>query len=237
MMRNVYLQGELGEQFGSRYTMDASTYQDVFKCINANRPDFLPFIRECHQDNIGFAIETAGEEAEEKDLLVPLKEGDITISLVPAGSKKVGKILAAIAIVVIMINFPGTFAKDAAAGLSGGLSTAGQVAASLALNLAMQGIAEIMAPDPSVDGNDTPENYSFNGNAQNIMEGDPVPILYGRLRVPGRPISVNVSNEGSAARYTGQIHSGSGEITTVSQNMKENQNKSGNKLAYNLAYK
>ena len=32
-------------------------------------------------------------------------------------------------------------------------------------------------------------------SGQTILEGDPVPILYGQLRVPGRPISFRVQNE------------------------------------------
>ena len=51
---------------------------------------------------------------------------------------------------------------------------------------------QIMAPDPEKDVNST--NYLFDGDSQNMEEGDPVPILYGELRVPGRPISLNVIN-------------------------------------------
>jgi len=69
-------------------------------------------------------------------------------------------------------------------------TTAGKATAMLALNLAMTGMQQLMAPDPSVD--EGPENYLFNGSGQNIQEGDPVPLLYGELRVPGRPVSVYI---------------------------------------------
>ena len=45
-----------------------------------------------------------------------------------------------------------------------------------------------MAPDPSVDS-DQEQSYLFNGQEQNVIEGDPVPVLYGRLRVPGQIIN------------------------------------------------
>ena len=51
-----------------------------------------------------------------------------------------------------------------------------------------------MAPDPSVDNNQD-ESYLFQGTGQTLIEGDPVPVLYGKLRVPGRPISLQVRNE------------------------------------------
>ena len=67
----------------------------------------------------------------------------------------------------------------------------------VAVNLALTGIAEILAPDPSVDAS-APQAYLFSGSEQNIVEGDPVPVLYGQLEIPGRPISFSVIN--SAAK-------------------------------------
>ena len=74
-----------------------------------------------------------------------------------------------------------------------------------------------MAPDPSVD-QDSPENYAFNGNAQNIVEGDPIPLLYGELRVPGRPVSVETTigsfrNQGGIPSYAGS-YTGTGTDQT-----------------------
>jgi hypothetical protein len=54
-----------------------------------------------------------------------------------------------------------------------------------------------MAPDPSVDSQQD-ESYLFQGTAQTAVEGDPVPIVYGKLRVPGRPISFEVRNRNQA---------------------------------------
>ena len=92
MQHSVYLQGDLGERFGNKFTVHTDNYRDVFRCINANRPDFLPYIRKCHEEDIGFIIETAGEQIDQEDLLLPLQKGDITIAVAPAGSKKgIGK--------------------------------------------------------------------------------------------------------------------------------------------------
>jgi predicted phage tail protein len=231
MMRNVYLQGELGEQFGSVFRMNVANYTEIFKCINANKPDFLAYVRECHENNIDFAVETAGEQEGDDNLLTPLKEGDVTIAIIPAGSKSAfGKILAAIAIIAAIYFFPvlGTEAASLA-GVTG--SIGGLTAVSVALNLAMAGISQMMAPDPSVDG-EGPENYAFNGNAQNIQEGDPIPILYGRLRVPGRPISINIKNSSGYTRNTGAIFGGDGSVTATSSNTYSANKKTGSKQAH-----
>tara|TARA_R110002074_G_scaffold383805_1_gene564176 strand:+ start:1595 stop:2308 length:714 start_codon:yes stop_codon:yes gene_type:complete len=208
MQHNVYLQGELGERFGSKFIVNTNNYADIFKCINANRPDFLPYVRKCHEEDINFMVETEDGTIDHTDLIVPVCKGDVTISLVPAGSKSgIGKILAAIAIVLVMIYAPQIFgqvvAGSEAAGviqysLAAGLSTAGTMAAMLAVNLALAGIQQIMAPDPAVD-QDAPTNYIFSGGANNAVEGDPIPILYGELRVPGRPIAVDIIQGGNGS--------------------------------------
>ena len=75
-----------------------------------------------------------------------------------------------------------------AGGLGGMLSL---MALGMATNLAMAGISQMMAPDPSSDS-DQEQSYLFNGAEQNIIEGDPVPLLYGRLRIPGQPIGFEI---------------------------------------------
>jgi predicted phage tail protein len=212
MQHSVYLQGELGERFGNKFIVNTCNYAEVFKCINANRPDFLPYVRNCHEQDINFIVETEDGTIDHTDALTPLAKGDITISLVPAGSKSgFGKILAAIAIIAFLVFNPlalaggGNLITAAMAGTLG--SAAGTFAVlagvQLATSLAIAGIQQIMAPDPAVD-QDAPTNYLFSGGANNAVEGDPIPILYGELRVPGRPISVDILQGGNGSG--GQIN-------------------------------
>ena len=126
------------------------------------------------------------------------------------------KYLAAIAIIAV-IYFTGGFAGLGtgsvtavgpgqvgwAVAAGGGLSTAGTMAAMLSINLALAGIQQLMAPDPAVD-KDAPTNYLFSGGASNAVEGDPIPILYGELRVPGRPIAIDILQGGNGSG--GQIN-------------------------------
>ena len=211
MQHSVYLQGELGERFGNKFIVNTCNYAEVFKCINANRPDFLPYVRNCHEEDINFIVETEDGTIDHTDALTPLAKGDITISLVPAGSKSgIGKILAAIAIIAFLVFNPLALAGGGnliTAAMAGSFGTAGTLAVlgsvQLATSLAIAGIQQIMAPDPAVD-QDAPTNYLFSGGANNAVEGDPIPILYGELRVPGRPISVDILQGGNGSG--GQIN-------------------------------
>ncbi len=194
MKRKVKLLGTLGDLFGQEYTVDCIYLKDVFKCISANNPKFHQFILNNKED---FFIEMSSDNIE-----LPLQDKEIIIGLAPSGSKSGGaKIVAAIAIIAIAWWNPygwaygaGTAGIDGSAAAAGSLTFAGEASLALAANLALTGIQQIMAPDPATDSK-APENYLFNGGQQNIVEGDPIPVLYGELMVPGTPISFELVNK------------------------------------------
>jgi len=205
MQRKVYLVGDIGDRFGRTHSVHAESYSDVMKCIEANNPTLKKYLLDAHEAGVGFTLETAGKfEEDEKDLLLPLRQGDITFAAIPAGSKSGGgKIFAALVLAFFILPMIGgaaiggmsstalggiTATSSYGVALQAGMMTmAGKATTMLALNLALTGIQQLMAPDPAVD--DNPTNYLFNGAEQTLAEGDPVPLLYGELRVPGRPIS------------------------------------------------
>ena len=210
MERKIYLEGELGAKFGKEYTMSVNSFSEVVRCLECNFPDFRQYLTSCEENNIGFVCEVEGTPLKsETELFLEYREGDMIITPLPMGSKTGGgKILAALAITALIIMNPaGAFSTTTEVltgvgpgGVTFGTATtlkgAGLVAASLAVNLAMTGIQQLMAPDPGVD-NDQDESYLFQGTGQTLIEGDPVPVLYGKLRVPGRPISLQQRNERS----------------------------------------
>lgn len=233
MLRNVYLEGELGQRFSPHIKLSFTKPSEIFKALDANYSGYKEYIMEQHEKGVGYHVDVAGNELEDPmELLMEMKKGDVIITPVPAGSKSGPmKILAAVALVVVTAGAaaalaPGavTAASVAAGGIpvytTGFMSAFGSTAAfgaslaaaagtvpgllalGVATNLAMGGITQMMAPDPSTDS-DQEESYLFNGSEQNIVSGDPIPILYGRLRVPGQPISFETSSDFSRTNYSG----------------------------------
>lgn len=237
MQRNVYLDGELAHKYGEVLSVTAKSVRDVIRLIEANDPTFKHYVLECADKGIGFSVEVEGDSVEEKDLIFPMKKGDVFISPVPAGSKSGGgKILAAVAIAALFF-IPGgpqlgmTAAKAAtatSAAVPATMTTLGKVMSSLAINLALTGIQQLMAPDPSTDQG--PESYLYNADNQNIVEGDPVPLAYGKVRIPGRAISFSVMNESTytSTAYSYALvqnqHSGGGDSGSVTENTNQTQN-------------
>lgn len=206
--RKLYLEGELAEKFGSEFTVSANSFEDALRCLDCNIPEFRAYLIEAVDNGINFTAHINGEPVlDDKELLLNYNEGDMVLTALPAGSKSGGaKILAAIAITALtagagalVMATSSSFAASAAAaqgvsGLAFASSTlAGKVALGFAVNLALQGFQQIMSPDPSVD-DESAESYVYQGTGQTSIEGDPVPVLYGQLRIPGRPISVNIRN-------------------------------------------
>lgn len=216
MKRNIYLEGEMGVRFGKELQIATDSFVEVFRCLKCNFNGFMPYLQECHDKNIGFILEVEGRPIKnEAEALLLYREGDMIITPVPAGSKSgPAKILAAIAVTVMTGGMAAAAAAGSAAfttaagtmtfgsvasGIAGGVVSAsgtmlGQMALGIGINLAIGGLQQMMAPDPSTD-NQQDESYIFQGAKQNIAEGDPVPVLYGELRIPGRTISFHTRGE------------------------------------------
>ncbi len=76
-----------------------------------------------------------------------------------------------------------------------------------------------MAPDPATD-DDSPTNYLYSGAQQNVVEGDPVPILYGELRIPGRLVGLDIV-QGRYRNNNVIIDSNSNDLILIESEMQE----------------
>ena len=187
MLRKVYLEGEMGEKYGRVAEVKADSVREVMQYLQANLDTINKYlIASTEERNIGFVVKIADDYVNsEEELLLPLEKGDIIITPTPMGAKGAFKVIVGIIMVgIVMLGFltGPAWVLWAIVGVGAGLI--------------MQGIAEMMMPDPATD-DETPaeeEGYVFQGSEASITEGHPVPILYGELRVPGQPITFNLEN-------------------------------------------
>jgi predicted phage tail protein len=134
MLRNVYLQGELGDNFGRKFRMEASKIIAAIVLFQ-------------------FAPQLAGYTT--------------TMTTTATGAVVTSTVGSATALTVIQ---------------------------GIAINLGMAGLAELMAPDPSVDEPTENSDYLYTGSDSVSNKYDPIPVLYGELRVPGKLVDFNVTN-------------------------------------------
>jgi len=213
-MRKIYLEGQLGQKFGNSHLFCGEAPADAFRLIESNYPNFKKYILECFKKDIAFHVEVNNEEINAAECFLPLTNGDIVVTPLPAGSKSGNaKIAASVVLFALGQGWAASIANTTAAtatnvALMQGASSAAaaqagasaaaalatpfltKVAYALATNLAMTGIQQIMAPDPSTDSEQ--EGYLFTGEGRRTVEGSPVPVLYGELRIPGSQVSLEV---------------------------------------------
>ena len=188
MKRKVYLEGEIAEKFGKEFTMNVDSFAEAVRCLDCNFPEFRQYMIESEDRGVGFICNISGTAVQDERelLLVDKNEGDFTISAVPAGSKKGAKIIVGAILMYVAFSMG---SPDAV-----GAVLAQNFLYALGANLVITGVQEILAPDPSVDDAQD-ESYLYQGTSQTLLEGDPVPLLYGKLRVPARAISTSIRNE------------------------------------------
>lgn len=237
-MKEVVLNGFLGEKYGRDWKMKANNIGDVFACIEANKPSF-------RRDMIEFA-EAGGDISiqcgdifieDEEELLYSIGPNDIIITPLPAGAKGGASKLLMAALIVGSFFIPGSSALLISGGggfgaLGGGLNLAsaasvlavkgvgalnfaGLALAGVATNLAMQGLGQMMAPDPSVDGTEANDQYLFDTPQNTVAQNNIVPVLFGEMIVGGVMIST-ATVAGADYNYTsGTIYgTGGGGIGT-----------------------
>ena len=204
MLRKLYLEGDMGEKYGRIAEVKATTVREVIQYLDANYNGVKKYLLDKQDKKIGFTIKIADKYVEDdRELLLPLDKGDIVITPVPVGSKAAFKIIIGIVLVVVGFILQAT-----------PFAVVGQYMIGAGLGLISAGIAELMAPDPATDNEEeNREGYLFQGARQSIPEGNPVPVLYGELRVPGQAVSFNLRNS-SEGLLSGTSNSGT-RVTTA----------------------
>lgn len=230
-MKHVILEGFLGDKYGREWTIAGNTYKDIFGCITANYPEFREDLLKYYQQDGGLAI------LQGSDLLKDIEEFDyeitsdtIIITPVPEGSKSGGAKILLGALLIASFFIPGsqalfigaygagmgatTAAGFAAAGAS--INLLGLAVLSIGVNLALTGLQQLLAPDPSVDTDSRDQEYLFDGPQTITSSGNPVPILCGEGIIGGIIMSSAVVpglNNSGYGHIGGIIPGGSGTIT------------------------
>lgn len=218
-MQRVILLGEMGQRFGETWEMNVDYIKDIFKLIECQRKGFKEYLIECHENGTDFTMKRGKEFVGEEELFLSVGDEDIIIAPVPAGSKSgLAKVLAAIAIIVIVVMSGGTAGPFMQTVLvEGGKATAltipGKIAVFAATSLATMGLTQMLMPGPEVD-KETPDNYLFNGTSDHIKEGLPIPLLYGEMMVGGGLINQTMTTRRIVSQGMRRSHArdGSGDF-------------------------
>ena len=176
--------------------MNVSSFQEALQCFELNFQEFREYMWSCHERGIGFiCLWKENQLIKMKNYLLSILK-DLYYSSNSCRFKKWFYENFISSSITIAVMNPGlgatvlTMRGTSIGAVSLGIGLMG-------VSLAMAGLQQIMAPDPSVDINRQDESYLFSRFCSTAKEGDPVPVLYGKLRIPGRPISFEIKGENS----------------------------------------
>ena len=228
MIRNIYLKGELGKLFGEKWRLAAETVAECMHGIDVQRDNKLKeYLMTAHENGIVFTVQRGEEFLDYENLQMELGEDDLIITPVPAGSaNKLLKVIVGFALLVT-----GAWVATLALGATTTLGTIGYLAGATALTmvgsvLLNSGVAEYMAPKKPGDATDS---FLFDGPANNVKEGLPVPLAYGQVLVGGSTISFGFTNamstypgfvfeSGSNVSYPSSTYPYQSWVPTISEN-------------------
>ena len=206
-MQKAILEGKIGEKFGREWPIEGcNSIKDTFKLIECQTEGFTKYLIEASENNIDFAIQRGIDFIGEEELLLSIGSEDLIITEIPAGQKSGwAKILAATVIAYLVFGpygsiFMNTVELSTSLPVIGqtltqtvnvGLNRLGMMALTVATNLAIQGVTQLMTKGPELDNADENKGYLFNGPINTTQQGLPVPVAYGELVVGGAVISTS----------------------------------------------
>lgn len=191
-LRTIRLYGKLGAQFGRVHRLAVSTPAEAVRALMTIHPGFEKFLMNAKDHGFGFSVFVGKTNLTEVELRNSGAEGDIRIAPMFFGSKSgLGQIiLGAVLIVVgIYIQYENGGKPNAA---SNYLYGAG-------INMIVGGVIQLLAPHPrgqgSKDKNEDVPSYAFNGTVNTMAQGNPVPLLYGKMKAGSAVISAGIFAE------------------------------------------
>ena len=206
-MKNIILEGILGEKFGYEWKLDVNSPAEALSAIMAQRPAMRKFLLDSEGVQ-GYEVFVDDNGCEMLEELVINKPGEGSYTFVPViGGSKNSTMMMILGVTLIAVT--GGFGLGIAAPFmaSGGTAVAGAAAGSaaaagttiasgatlttlgsglnyLGMGLLLGGAAMMLSPDvPDGNSSEKSENYLFSGPQNTVKQGEPIPLVYGRAIV------------------------------------------------------
>lgn len=196
-LRNVRLYGWLGTKFGRVHRLAVRNAAEAVRALCVVLPGFEKALTDSEVRGVRYACFLGKRNIGTDDLHQPCGDDAIRIAPVAAGAKNGGlfQIVLGAALIASAFLLPQT-------GLIYALGKGAVVAPALlgmGISMAMGGVVQLLSPQQrGLSTRDSPDNgasYSFNGPVNTSAQGNPVPVLYGRMIVGSAVISAGIFAE------------------------------------------
>lgn len=196
-LRDVRLYGKLGAQFGRVHRLAVANTAEAIRALCVVLPGFEQALVSSEERGIRYACFLGERNIGEDEIRVPPGDDVIRIAPILAGAKQGGlfQTLLGAALIVAAFYMPASIALP--------LGAKGAIAApmmlSMGVSMALGGVVQMLSPQQrglsAKDGPDNGASYNFNGPVNTSAQGNPVPVLYGRMIVGSAVISAGIYAE------------------------------------------
>ena len=190
-MTEVIIHGEMGKIFGETHKFKVSKLLEILRALTVTRNGFNSYVINQSSEGINYAMIDPKNPEKTFKSAQDFQEADApeTIHIVPSIS---GSALGAF---VAAVKFVGALAVSAAGAIS-----AGGFLANLAIGLLIQGIMSLLFPielpkAQTAESKIDQSSYIFSNLDNNLVQGFPIPLMYGELRMGSNIIGTNVISE------------------------------------------
>lgn len=190
MIRNIYLHGALGDKFEPECCLDVNSVGEALHALCTQLDGFQAYF-ETNYYEVVRGDQFIDVESQEHQMLMLGQINEIHILPCAAGSKEggIGKAILGIAAIGLSFYVPGI-------SVAGGLITNSTIA-SFGFSLLLGGVSSFLSPKPEQPK--SAEAVAQNASAlfslpSTPYEGMAIPVIYGRGRYEGIPISQRLRN-------------------------------------------
>jgi predicted phage tail protein len=182
-LRTIRLYGKLGTQFGRVHRLAVESTAEAVRALCVMLPGFQTELMTSKDRGIAYACFLGKANISKDDLRLAGGRDDIRIAPVMVGAKS-GGILQFVLGAVLVIA--GTFTS-----WSGGTALI-----SMGVSMMLGGVVQMLSPQQNqssaADKVENGASYNFNGPVNTTAQGNPVPVLYGRMIVGSAVISAGI---------------------------------------------
>ena len=191
-MQTVMLYGHLGRDFGRVHRYEVRNPAEAVRALCVTVKGFRQALAQG-----AYRVLVAGKQALDAPGLgdpVSSRESIRIVPVVSGAGKGLGSVILGAAIIGAAFYTGG--ASLTATGL--GTTVWGGIAVQVGASLILGGVSQMLFKPPEAQNTDKPENKpssAFDGAVNTAAQGNPVPVLYGRLIVGSQVISAGLSVE------------------------------------------
>ncbi|WP_454669160.1 tail assembly protein [Achromobacter kerstersii] len=190
-LREVRLYGRLGARFGRIHMLAVSSTAEAIRALCVLIPGFERALADSDAHGVRYACFLGKRNIGEDQLQHPVGADSIRIAPVMAGAKRAGLFQTVLGAVMIVVGAVLTYT-----GVGAPIGTAMMKMGAV---LALGGVIQMLSPQQrGLSAQDSPENgasYNFNGAVNTSAQGNPVPVLYGRMICGSAVISAGIFAE------------------------------------------